>query len=299
MSTRFNPRRLELWIALVALAVFSIPLTGVALQHEPAPPVSNSTVDQPPARIEGEVIEKSTEELFEEREKPEAEEPIDPCGAAVIEGDTVDEVAKGPSQTEVVYKLDHMLDHPDDYIGKTITVDGEMHRQFTDKVFTIEDDGFWRDEDMLVISLTPMSESVIPLQDSFERGKKVRVTGVVRPYDREKLECLFGPLNLESREGHSFTKNPVLIIGYKEPAPVAAVTMPTPPPPVIELAPLPPPMPEPAPAPPAVAEEVQEEPPAALPRTASNVQLAALAGLVSLLTAGLVHFARRQQSRNK
>jgi hypothetical protein len=146
-----------------------------------------------------------------------------------------------------------------------------------------------------------MSESVIPLQDSYERGKNVRVTGVVRPFDQAQLECLFGPLNLESREGHSFTKNPVLIIGYQEPTPVAVIITPAP---IEEPAPLPPPMiqepaPAPAPEPPAVTEPMPEEPPAALPRTASDVQLAALAGLVSFLTAGLIHFSRRQQSRNK
>jgi hypothetical protein len=292
MSIRFNRRRLELWIALVALAVFSIPLTGVALQHEPAPPVTPSTVDQPPARVEGELME---EEAIEEL--PATDEAADPCGQPAV-GDTVEDWAKGPSQTEVVYKLGQMLNHSEDYIGKTITVDGEMHRQFTDKVFTIEDDGFLRDRDLLVISLIPMSESVIPLQDSFERGKQVRVTGVLRPFDRDKLECLFGPLNIESREGHSFTKNPVLIIGYKEPAPVAAVM----PPPPIEPAPLPPPMieetPAPAPEPQVVPEAVIiQELPAALPRTASNLQLAALAGLVSFLTGGLIHFSRRQQSR--
>jgi hypothetical protein len=235
------------------------------------------------------------EEAIEEL--PATDEAADPCGQPAV-GDTVEDWAKGPSQTEVVYKLGQMLNHSEDYIGKTITVDGEMHRQFTDRVFTIEDDGFLRDRDLLVISLIPMSESVIPLQDSFERGKQVRVTGVLRPFDRDKLECLFGPLNIESREGHSFTKNPVLIIGYKEPAPVAAVM----PPPPIEPAPLPPPMieetPAPAPEPQVVPEAVIiQELPAALPRTASNLQLAALAGLVSFLTGGLIHFSRRQQSR--
>jgi hypothetical protein len=196
-----------------------------------------------------------------------------------------------------------MFHNPDEYIGKTITVDGEMHRQFTDRVFTIEDDGMFRDHDMLVISLTPMSESVIPLQGSFDRGKNVRVTGTLRPYDRAKLECLFGPLNLESREGHSFTKNPVLIIGYKEPAPAPrAAVMVVPPPiePEKETA-------APAPAPQEEVAElavVQETPaapataPKELPRTASDLPFVALAGVLSLSAALSARF-RGRKARNK
>jgi hypothetical protein len=185
-----------------------------------------------------------------------------------------------------------MLNHPEEYLGKTITVDGEMHRQFTDRVFTIEDDGFFRDRDMLVISVTPMNESVIPLQDSFDRGKNVRVTGVVRPFDRDQLECLYGPLNLESREGKSFTKNPVLIIGFKPPTPVAVV---------IEEKPAPPPEPAPAPAvelPPPPPPAPMPEPPE-LPRTASDVPFAAAAGVFFIFAAGLAHLLGRATVRSK
>jgi hypothetical protein len=234
------------------------------------------------------------------REKPAAPEPETPpalpCG-----GETVGDLASGSPETEVIYRLGHMLDRGDEFYGKTITVDGEMHRQFTDRVFTIEDDGFWRDRDMLVISLVPMSDSVIPLQESFDRGKQVRVTGVVRPYDRAKLECLFGPLDLESREGKSFTKNPVLIIGYRPPAKRAAI--------IPEPAPAPTPIPPAAAAPaPEPTEEVAElavieqpapEPPQALPRTASNLPSAALAGFCFLFLAGSVRLIGRLAARSK
>jgi hypothetical protein len=209
MSTQFW-RRSGAQIALVALVVFSLPFTIMALQHHPAPRVLDSTVDQPNAHVEGVLPIKATEEAPGNREKTGTD-----ARNEVSCGGTVAQEASGPARTEVIYRLSMMLNHSDEYVGRTITVDGEMHRQFTARVFTIQDDGFLRDGDMLVISLTPMSESVIPLQDSFERGKKVRVTGVLRPYDQGKLECLFGPLNLESREGHSFTKHPVLIIGYR------------------------------------------------------------------------------------
>jgi LPXTG-motif cell wall-anchored protein len=186
-----------------------------------------------------------------------------------------------------------------------------MHRQFTDRVFTIEDDGLLKDRDMLVISLVPMSESVIPLQNSFDRGKNVRVTGTLQPYDKEKLECVFGPLNLESREGHSFTKNPVLIIGYKEPPKAAAVIMPAPMPAEIEKpAPEPPeqiaevkppePVVTPAPAPAPAPAPVETKPePTRLPKTASNLPFFGLAGAFFILAAFSIGFRRSRLATMK
>jgi hypothetical protein len=257
-------------------------------QHQPPPPVIESTVDQPNAEVEGEVLpepEKSEGEFQRQKPEPDSQATV-PCG------ETLAEFATGTPQTTVIYRqgLQKMLDEPDGYLGRTITVDGEMHRQFNDRVFTIQKNG--RGTDLLVITVVPMSESVIPLEGSFETHKQVRLTGVLRPYDRGKLECLFGPLDLESREGHSFVKNPVLIIGYKAPSkPVAAAMAP----PVIHEKPTPPP--EPAAAPPPAAPElviIQEEPaPAKLPKTAGDLPLVGMAGLAFLLTGISIHFFRR------
>jgi hypothetical protein len=112
----------------------------------------------------------------------------------------------------IIVSMKELEKHPQDYYGKTVTVDGELHRTFTDNMFTIDDGGFFRDQDILVISAVPKAEAVVPLEGSLKEGKDVRVTGVVQPYDRGKLECAYGPLHLESREGYFFTKNPVLII---------------------------------------------------------------------------------------
>jgi len=304
MSKRVFTLRTGVWVGLVALALFSFPFTVAALQHQPPPPVTDSTVDQPKAEIEGHVPENAVQEDIQVfREKPTAPERNDavPCG------ETVAEMASGTPNTSVVYKLGKLLNDPADYLGKTITVDGEMHRQFTERVFTIEDSGFIQDRDMLVISMSPMSESVIPLQGSFDRGKNVRVTGVLRPYDRGKLECLFGPLALESREGHSFTKNPVLIIGYKEPAKPVASNVELPPIVLQKPEPTMPPAvtePESTPAPPAAAPApsteqqpatTPEKPKEALPRTASSLPLFAVAGGLFLLAGFSARFVARKR----
>src|SRR5262245_8590601 len=115
---------------------------------------------------------------------------------------------------------------PENYFGKTVTVEGKMHWIFSDNVFTIQDNGFLRDKDILVISTVSRAEAVTALQDSIEPGKSVRITGVVQPYDRGILECAYGPLHLESHEGHSFTKNPVLIVDRSQPSQSATVETP-------------------------------------------------------------------------
>src|SRR5262245_1622396 len=143
---------------------------------------------------------------------------------------------------------------------------------------------------------------LLQLDNSFERKSTVRVTGVLRPYDREKLECLYGPLDVESRDGHSFTRNPVLIIGYKPPVKQRTA--------VIIVVPLPSPAPEARAAPaPRPTEEVAElavieqpaapEPPKALPRTASDLPFAAFAGFGFLFLAGSIRLVGRLAARGK
>jgi hypothetical protein len=192
--------------------------------------------------------------------------------------------APGADATPVVITMEELEKNPENYYGKIVTVDGEMHRTFTPTVFTIEDDGFFRDKDVLVISNAPTSQVAVALDDdgSIERGKDVRVTGVVQPYDRGMLECAYGPLHLESRESHSFTKNPVIIVDRTVAAKMEPPVLREKPMIIPEAAPLPPPpAPEPAPQP-------APEPPKMLPKTAGDLPLMALAGLLALSAGSLI-----------
>jgi hypothetical protein len=118
----------------------------------------------------------------------------------------------------VVVSIRELRNNAPAYFGKTVTVDGEYHRTFTDKVFTIEG-GQWPDDfDVLVISTLDKADSVMPLEGSIEEDKDVRITAVVEPYDRGNLECAYGPLRIESHESQSFTKSPVLIIDRSSPS---------------------------------------------------------------------------------
>jgi len=243
-------------------------------------------IDQPADKIE-DVFDKDT---YDDVNTPDSVDKSDMYDVDVTRHKTgatqsqcgawSDEISKGMLRTPEMVKLDDLLENKEDFYGRTVTVEGELHRSFRDGVFTIEDDDFINDDDLLVINTTSSSTGIVALDGSLEPGKDVQVTGVIRPYDRGALECEYGPLNLESREGHSFTKGPVLVIGTPE---VARVE----PPPMLEKpsepAIMPPAAPEPIPpAPPAV-----EPAPPALPKTNSTLPLTALIGLLSLSAACL------------
>ena len=186
--------------------------------------------------------------------------------AAACKQYTKPTISMGSGETGQTVKLDDLIDHKEQYYGKIVTVKGEMHRIFTDQVFTIEDDDLIKDDDVLVISDVPRAQAVVALEKSIDPGKDVRVTGFVHQYDRDKLECLYGPLHLESREGHSFTKSPVLIVQRVQ---AAASTQ--------------------APSQTAPEQRAAAEPQAAvpegLPRTASGLPLIGLLGLAAVFTA--------------
>lgn len=203
-------------------------------------------------------------------------------------------------------KLDDLIDKQDQFYGKIVTVEGEMHRLFTDRVFTIEDDDFLRDDDVLIISDVPREQAVVALENSIDPGKNVRVTGFVHKYDRQELECLYGPLQVESREGHSFTKSPVLIVQKVQiaeaetrsdnaPRELAAVAEPEPAGEPVAIAE---PEAEPAAvaraeqAPAPAAERAQAEEERALPNTAGGLPLVGLLGLASVLAACAVRTFR-------
>jgi len=191
-------------------------------------------------------------------------------------------------------KLDTVLGHPDKYFGTTVTVEGEMHRTFSDKVFSIEDDDFLRDDDLLIITDTSKADVVKPVKDSIGEGKDVCVTGVIQPFHRSEMESKFGPLNIESRASHYPEGSAVMII--ERPKAELDTTLErekTLPPTTVEpmTEPVPSTLDEPSPQP--ETREPQAENNAELPKTASPLPLVGLGGLLSLLAAAGRRFRRQ------
>jgi LPXTG-motif cell wall-anchored protein len=191
-------------------------------------------------------------------------------------------------------KLDTVLNHPDDYFGKTVTVEGEMHRTFNDRVFSIEDDDFLRDDDLLIISNASKPEIVKPVKDSIGEGKDVCVTGVIQPFHRAEMESKFGPLNIESRASHYPEGSPVMIIEQMKTETATSVDLEKPLPSSEEAVSEAAPAIEPA-AP--VSERVpteleQQTSKDELPKTGSPLPLIGLSGVISML-AGAIRLRRR------
>jgi hypothetical protein len=270
----------------VLIAILGLSLVGMAMQ--------DASLEQEPQDNQVDLDDQVT------REKPEA------TGEDQCSQYTKPSISR--SESGEMVKLDTLIEDQEQYYGKTVTVEGEMHRIFTDHVFTIEDDDFLRDDDVLIISDVPRAQAVDALEDSIEPGKDVRVTGFVHKYDKAQLECLYGPLNTESREGHSFTKSPVLIVQkLSEVATAAPEPVPAPLPEFEAAEPAPAPEPaELAPAEPAAELEPAAEPEAAatpeeadvdqqndaLPATASGIPMIGLLGLLSLASAAGVRYFR-------
>jgi len=193
-------------------------------------------------------------------------------------------------------KLDTVLNHPDNYFGKSVTVEGEMHRTFSDKVFSIEDDDFLRDDDLLIITDSSKADVVKPVKESIGEGKDVCVTGVIQPFHRSEMESKFGPLNIESRASHYPEGSPVMIIENTKAESAGAVELEKPLP---ELPAAVEPMTSPVPTDlETKAEEPEAQPsetPAALPRTASPIPLIGLTGALSLIAAGV----RRRNAKQR
>jgi hypothetical protein len=183
-------------------------------------------------------------------------------------------------------KLDDLIDKQSQFYGKIVTVEGEMHRIFSERVFTIEDDDLLKDDDVLIISDVPRQQAVVALENSVEPGKNVRVTGYVHKFDQKELECLYGPLQTESREGHSFTKSPVLIVQRVQAAEAQPQAQPQQQRAQTEVSQVPAAQPErqatPAQAP---ANTGLAEQPSDLPRTAGELPFIGLLGLVFVVSA--------------
>jgi hypothetical protein len=230
------------------------------------------------------IVKESCPSEATEREKPTPhsgcikEEAASPCAAV------------GTSENPLVVELRELYDHPEEYYGKTVTVEAEIDDTFNENVFTVQDNGY----ENMVIKTGPACSAVELLKDDeWKDGRPIRVTGVVEPYDRAKLECDLGPLDMERKEGDQFTKAPVLIIRAPQTAQLAPPPVFTPEPEIISEAPAPPEEPEVAIA--IIEEPVFEAPeePVALPRTASGLPLAGIAGLLSLFAAAGFRFYRR------
>jgi hypothetical protein len=285
-------------ILLALVAIFCVSTVGIAGQ-DILDKSKDVLIDEPADKVE-DVFDTDDDDFDDDydddydddhyRQKPssgqgcpyQATEREKPSAGGCVAG-----TANNPMHLEV-------KEITEEHIGQTVTVKAEIDDTFNSNVFTIQDDG----AEVMVINHGGACSAVQLEGDEWKDGKSITVTGVVQPYDRGKLECAFGPLNMESKEGDGFTRRPVLVISQPQTASVEPM-----PAPVISQAEPPAPAPEPlVVTPPPPIEESEEvaiiiaEPmpePTALPRTAGGLPLTGLVALLSLAAAAGVRFYRR------
>ncbi len=134
---------------------------------------------------------------------------------------------------------DDVLDYPDLYTGRVVTLEGRVDRIYSSTVFAMQDnyDLIPHRDRILMISVMPAGakqtrttvnaatdenapvpavEMVELLQDGFRERKIVRATGTVRMFDRNALEQEFGSIDFGSASLDEFANEPVLLLGAAE-----------------------------------------------------------------------------------
>jgi hypothetical protein len=96
-------------------------------------------------------------------------------------------------------------EHPQDYTGKTVSVDAEVEEVFGPRLFTI-DERNWGDLDGEILVFVPT-----PLAALVKDDDQVTITGTVKPFVKADVEREWGWLGLDPEVEVDFNKKPVLV----------------------------------------------------------------------------------------
>ena len=101
--------------------------------------------------------------------------------------------------------LADLEEHPTRYLGKTISVDGEVERVLGPRLFTIDEPN-WADLDGELLVYVPTDLAAL-----VRRGDRVTVTATPRAYVRDELNKEWGWTDLDERGETDMAKRPVLV----------------------------------------------------------------------------------------
>lgn len=99
--------------------------------------------------------------------------------------------------------IDRILDDPRAYIGRTVTVRGEVDDLVGPRAFMLEDGDLFFDDELLVVSAGRLPRLV-------EGEGEVRVTGQVRRFNRAEVEDELG-IRLDERPFADYEGRPVIV----------------------------------------------------------------------------------------
>ena len=145
------------------------------------------------------------------------------CGPATSRTyESPGEVALAPAITAVT--VPELASDPEEYVGKTVTVAGEVHRILGQRWFTIGGEDFGGKE-VLVLGGTTLPMIVQSVADSLNvMNDIVQVTGVVRVFEEDALEREIPGIDLDGDIFDPYDAEPVIVMTQLDITPRLDVT---------------------------------------------------------------------------
>ena len=128
------------------------------------------------------------------------------------------------SKTDTIgLSADEIITNPTKYVGKTVTLSGEVNDVFDPRIFTVGGHGFRGD--LLVISLDAIAAAPErTVEEPLQKNDLVLVTGRVEPFSVEGLERKYN-LQLDPVLAGMFKNRPVVVIGESVAAALPSVVV--------------------------------------------------------------------------
>lgn len=116
------------------------------------------------------------------------------AGLSLCSGAGVSQAAEPTKGVNVT--VSNILDDTAQYVGRKVTVNGEVEEVRNARAFVIEGDGFLMEDELVVVSADPPKPGTGEAGD-FAEDDMVQVTGIVRLYSIADIEREVGKVTLE------------------------------------------------------------------------------------------------------
>lgn len=129
------------------------------------------------------------------------------CSASVAVPAQQPAASQGPIASDAraaTVKLDDVEDKPENFVGKTVTVEGEVDKLLGPHLFTIDERG-WADPARELPVSVPA-----PFQVALREDMLIRVTGTIEKIPIDRLEKEIGPI-VDTKLREEIANRPVLV----------------------------------------------------------------------------------------
>lgn len=122
-------------------------------------------------------------------------------------GSFIPGVGGGPEETDL---LSEIVKNPDSYLGRTVTVSGEVARVISPRMFVLDREGTVLGDELLIYTTKPLTpQAGRDIANPFQDADKVTVTGTVRRFVITDIERDIG-MDLETEIEVEYQNEPVI-----------------------------------------------------------------------------------------